>query len=135
MRTDPLFYELFQTAPQTFFELLQITPACPYRFESITVKRSEKRIDGVFEPTEAGQPIYFLEVQAFPDTTIYFRQMREVSTFIEQRTELLDQEWQAIVLWLDKSDDPGFGTLKQLASEPNPRLRSLDLLELLRRLP
>jgi predicted transposase YdaD len=41
MKTDALFYELFQTAPQTFFELLQITPACEYRFESITVKASE----------------------------------------------------------------------------------------------
>jgi len=58
MKTDTLFYELFQAAPQTFFELLQLTPPCPYRFESITVKTSEKRIDGVFEPTVAGQPIY-----------------------------------------------------------------------------
>lgn len=62
MKTDTLFYELFQAAPQTFFELLQITPTCPYRFESITVKASEKRIDGVFAPTMDDQPIYFLEV-------------------------------------------------------------------------
>ncbi len=67
MKTDTLFYELFQTAPQTFFELLQITPLCPYRFESITVKTAEKRIDGVLEPTVEGNPIYFVEVQGFPD--------------------------------------------------------------------
>lgn len=85
MKTDTLFYEMFQAAPQTFFELLQITPPCPYRFESVTVKTSEKRIDGVLEPSEAGQPIYFLEVQAFPDNTIYWRVMREVSTYFEQR--------------------------------------------------
>lgn len=81
MRTDALFYELFQTAPQTFFELLQITPTCAYRFESITVKTAEKRIDGVLEPLAENQPIYFLEVQAFPDDVIYWRVMREVATY------------------------------------------------------
>ena len=115
MRTDALFYELFQTAPQTFFELLQITPLCDYRFESITVKASEKRIDGVIEPTDEQQPVYFLEVQAFPDETIYWRAIREVATFFEQRPHLKDREWQVIVLWLDKGDDPGFSTLRLLA--------------------
>ncbi|MFZ4664352.1 MAG: DUF2887 domain-containing protein [Caldilineaceae bacterium] len=32
MKTDALFYELFQLAPETFFELLQVTPPCTYRF-------------------------------------------------------------------------------------------------------
>jgi len=32
MKTDPLFYELFQVRPQIFFEIAQITPTCPYRF-------------------------------------------------------------------------------------------------------
>ncbi len=96
MRTDALFYELFQTAPQTFFELLQITPVCTYRFESITVKASEKRIDGVIEPSDEQQPVYFLEVQAFPDDTIYWRTLREVATYFEQRPARNDN-WQAVV--------------------------------------
>ncbi len=79
MKSDALFYELFQTAPQIFFELLQITPPCPYRFESLTIKTTEKRIDGMLEPEQAGEIIYFLEVQASPDETIYWRTMREVS--------------------------------------------------------
>lgn len=82
MKTDALFYELFQAAPQTFFELMQITPTCRYQFESITVKTSEKRIDGSLEPTEPGQPVYFLEVQAFPDPMIYWRVLREVATYL-----------------------------------------------------
>jgi predicted transposase YdaD len=135
MKTDTLFYELFQTAPQTFFELLQMTPGCSYQFESITVKASEKRIDDVFTPATAGQPIYFLEVQGFPDDVIYFRTMREVATYLEQRPALKDNEWQAAVLWLNKSDDPGFGTLRLLARKPKPRLLTLDLIELLRKLP
>ncbi|MEZ4726092.1 MAG: DUF2887 domain-containing protein [Caldilineaceae bacterium] len=135
MKTDPLFYELFQAAPQTFFELVQITPSCPYRFESITVKASEKRIDGVLEPADPNQPFYFLEVQAFPDETIYWREMREVATFFEQRPHLKDREWQASVLWLNIADDPGFGTLRLLTRKPKPKLVSLDLIELLKQLP
>lgn len=135
MKTDPLFYELFQAAPQTFFELVQITPACPYRFESITVKMSEKRIDGVLEPLDASQPYYFLEVQAFPDDVIYWRATREVATFFEQRPHLKDTKWQAIVLWLNIADDPGFGPLRLLARKPKPNLLSLDLIELLKKLP
>lgn len=135
MKTDALFYELFQLAPETFFELLQVTPPCAYRFESITVKTSEKRIDGVFEPAVAGEPIYFLEVQGFPDDVIYFRAIREVTTYFEQRPHLKDNSWQAAVLWLNKADDPGFGTLRLLARKPKPRLVSLDLIQLLRQLP
>lgn len=134
MRTDALFYELFQTAPQTFFELLQITPLCDYRFESITVKASEKRIDGVIEPTDEQQPVYFLEVQAFPDDTIYWRTLREVATYFEQRPARNDN-WQAVVLWLNKADDPGLRTLKPLNYKPASRLVSADLIKLLKQLP
>jgi predicted transposase/invertase (TIGR01784 family) len=134
MKTDALFYELFQVAPQTFFELLQITPACPYRFESITVKTAEKRIDGVLEPVAENQPIYFLEVQAFPDDVIYWRVMREVATYFEQRPAQKGTTWQAIVLWLNPEDDPGLGTLKPLARKPHRRLLAVDLLKLLKKL-
>ena len=134
MRTDALFYELFQTAPQTFFELIQVTPTCTYRFESITVKASEKRIDGVIEPTDEQQPVYFLEVQAFPDDTIYWRTLREVATYFEQRPARNDN-WQAVVLWLNKADDPGLRTLKPLAYKPASRLVAVDLIKLLKKLP
>lgn len=134
MKSDALFYELFQTAPQIFFELLQITPPCPYRFESLTLKTSEKRIDGLLEPAEEGQTIYFLEVQASADETIYWRTMREVSTYFEQRPGRKNNEWQAVVLWLDSVDDPGFSTLSLLATGPAPRLISVSLLNLLKQL-
>ena len=125
MKTDTLFYELFQIAPQTFFELIQVSQPCPYRFESITVKASEKRIDGVLEPAFEGQPIYFLEVQGFPDEVIYFRILREVMTYFEQRPKLKDNDWQAAVFWLNKSNDPGIGTLRLLARKPTPLLEKL----------
>jgi hypothetical protein len=73
-------------------------------------------------------------VQAFPDDVIYWRALREVSTFFEQRPHLKDNDWQAIVLWLNKEDDPGFGTLALLARKPNGRLVSANLLQLLKKL-
>lgn len=86
------------------------------------------------EPAAADQPIYFLEVQAFPDDVIYWRAMREVSTYFEQRPQQKDRAWQTTVLWLNKEDDPGLGTLEPLARQPDPRLVSADLIALLKQL-
>ena len=133
MRSDALFYELFQAAPWTFFELMQLTPPCPYRFESITVKTTEKRIDGVLEPEQVGERIYFLEVQAQPDVTIYWRTLREVATYFEQRPQQPDN-WQAVVLYLNITDNPGFASLSPLATGPDPRLVAADILDLLEQL-
>lgn len=130
----PSFTNCSKRHPQTFFELLQITPACPYRFESITVKTAKKRIDGVLEPVDTTAPLYFLEVQAFPDDVIYWRVMREVATYFEQRPAQKETTWQAIVLWLNPEDDPGLGTLKPLERKPHRRLLAVDLLKLLKKL-
>ncbi len=143
MKTDPLFYELFQTAPQIYFELLQIPQPCPYRFESITVKATEKRIDGVLEPTKPDQPIHFVEVQAAPDEEIYWRVTREVATYFEQRPELRGREWQAVVIWLGKPEPKGkekpwwaeFGTVLLYDGQNKQRLYSVDIIDLLKKLP
>ncbi len=142
MRTDPLFYELFQTAPQIYFELLQIPQPCPYRFESITVKTTEKRIDGVLEPTEPNQPIHFIEVQAASDKEIYWRISREVATYFEQRPELRGRAWQAAVIWLGKPEpqeneesDADLGTVLLYDRKNKQRLYSVDIIDLLGKLP
>ncbi len=135
MKTDPLFYELFQTRPQIFFELAQITPPCPYCFESVTVKSAEKRIDGVLYPTVENQPLYFVEVQASPDKQMYWRTSREVSTFFEQRPALQDTEWYAYVIWLDKADDGGFKKTHIKDNDNVQRIFSLDLMGILKKLP
>ncbi len=142
MKTDPLFYELFQTAPQIYFELLQIPQPCLYRFESITVKATEKRIDGVLEPTKPDQPIHFVEVQAAPDEEIYWRISREVATYFEQRPKLRGREWQAVVIWLGKPEpkedeeaDADFGTVLLYDRKNKQRLYSVDIIDLLGKLP
>lgn len=58
-----------------------------------------------------------------------------MATFFEQRPHIKDREWQASVLWLNIEDDPGFGTLRLLTRKPKPKLVSLDLIKLLKKLP
>jgi hypothetical protein len=48
---------------------------------------------------------------------------------------LKDTRWQVLVLWVNIADDPGFGALRLLARKPKPNLLSLDLIELLKKLP
>jgi predicted transposase/invertase (TIGR01784 family) len=67
VKTDPIFYRLFQTFPSTFFELIGHPPeeAKAYEFRSVEIKQTAFRIDGVFIPvsSSAQQPILFAEVQ------------------------------------------------------------------------
>lgn len=135
MKTDKLFYEFFQLAPQALFELLQITPACAYRFESLVVKASEKRMDGLLEPAELGQPHYFLEVQGYMDPSIYWRVIHQIGIYHEQRPYLNGSDWQAVVLFLDASHDPGPETLGRLCHGNMPWLIHGVLPDLLRQAP
>ena len=64
MKTDSIFYRLFQEFPDIFFELIgnQSATAAGYQFSSIEVKQTAFRIDGVFLPDTEQKPIYFVEV-------------------------------------------------------------------------
>lgn len=50
MKTDALFYELFQLEPQSLFDLVCLNMEGEYIFESITVKTTEKRFLTVLKP-------------------------------------------------------------------------------------
>ena len=114
MKTDELFHEYFQIAPQALFELLQFTPGCAYRFSSPVVKASEKRMDGLFEPSEAGYPRFFVEVQGYSDPSIYWRMVGQVALYHEQRPHLNGNDWKAVIIFLDTAFDPGPDTLGTL---------------------
>lgn len=84
MQTDKLFYEYFQLVPEAFFELLQIEPACSYRFTAPALKASEKRLDGFLAPANVTEPYYFFEIQGYLDTAIYWRLLSQISRYHEQ---------------------------------------------------
>ncbi|MBH8564251.1 DUF2887 domain-containing protein [Nostoc sp. CENA67] len=73
MKTDSIFYRLFQTFPGILFELIgrQPSEASAYQFSSVELKQTAFRIDGLFLPTvnQPEYPIVFLEVQCLPVMT------------------------------------------------------------------
>ena len=58
MRRDSIFYKLFKQMPELLFELIEqsVPNADRYRFDSVEVKETAFRIDGVFLPPEDRNP-------------------------------------------------------------------------------
>jgi predicted transposase YdaD len=105
LKTDSLLYELFQFDPQSLIRLLKLNLEGQYAFESITIKTTEKRLDGFFKRIDGEGPHLFLEAQGYDDPKVYWRLFREISTFYEQRDD--PNPFIAIVLFLDEKYDPG----------------------------
>lgn len=99
MKTDSIFYQLFQRFPFCFFELLNLPPetANSYQFSSVEVKQLSFRLDGVFLPDTANQPIYFLEVQFQKDNNFYSRFFSEIFLYLHQTD--LNNNWQGVVIY------------------------------------
>jgi predicted transposase/invertase (TIGR01784 family) len=108
VKTDSLFYRLFQTFPSIFFELINRPPeeANNYQFSSVEIKQTAFRIDGVFLP-ETGEenPIYFLEVQFQPNSEFYSRLFAEICLYLRQNKP--ENDWRAVVLYPNQSLDTG----------------------------
>jgi predicted transposase/invertase (TIGR01784 family) len=104
MKTDSLFYELFKAHPASLFELAGIEPDGEYVFESITVKSTEKRMDGFFRRTDGGGYNIFLEVQGYDDEAIYWRFLREISVYYELTEKRLP--FAAVILFINEKYDP-----------------------------
>jgi len=120
MKTDSLFYELFKAHPASLFELAGLEADGEYVFESITVKSTEKRMDGFFRSTDGSGADIFLEVQGYDDRKIYWRLLREISTRYEQTED--DREFIAVVLFVDKKYDPENCPVKKF-TPPNRLIR------------
>jgi predicted transposase/invertase (TIGR01784 family) len=83
MKRDSLFYRIFQQSPTLLFDLLGICPdnAANYVFNSVEVKETSFRIDGVFLPPDPSDITYFVEVQFQPDPLLYERMMSESALY------------------------------------------------------
>lgn len=84
MKTDTIFYTLFQTLPGVLFELLEQSQALAsyYQFTSVEIKELARRIDGLFlpKPEFTEDTIYFVEVQFQRDDDIYWRIITKLSS-------------------------------------------------------
>ncbi|HEY9729687.1 MAG TPA: Rpn family recombination-promoting nuclease/putative transposase [Chroococcales cyanobacterium] len=109
MKTDTIFYRLFQSFPSIFFELINQPPeaANAYQFSSVEVKQLSFRIDGVFLPSSntPSLPIYFVEVQFQPDSKFYSRFFTEIFLYLD-KTQLRNN-WRGVVVYPTRSTDTG----------------------------
>lgn len=109
MKTDTIYYQLFKRFPSLIFTLVEHQPerAREYRFESIEVKETSYRIDGVFLPPEGASPriVYFAEVQFQSDESLYFRFSSESSVFLHRNQDLFD-DWFGVFIFASRSIEP-----------------------------
>jgi predicted transposase/invertase (TIGR01784 family) len=105
METDSFFWKLLKQLPQTLFELLGLPPkrARRYRFDSVEVKKSF-RIDGLYLPSKAGLPLYFVEVQFRRSPALYANLFAKVFCYLEENDPA--QEWLAVAVFPSRSLEP-----------------------------
>jgi predicted transposase/invertase (TIGR01784 family) len=115
MRTDHIFYKIFKAFPETLFALLDVPMSdfCSYVFDSVEVKETALRIDGVFVPNDPGQPYCFVEVQFQVDAEIYWRLFAELLLYMRQGAPQGD--WRAVIVFAHRTLDvrvpPALSTL------------------------
>ena len=110
MITDPIFYRLFETSPETFFLVLGMSPelarqtAAHYQYEALEFKETAHRTDGIFRPTAPGLPLYFLEVQFYPLPSVFADLLVKAYTFLKQHDP--GQEFCGVVLFASRELEP-----------------------------
>jgi predicted transposase/invertase (TIGR01784 family) len=100
VKRDTLFHQILRQFPQTIFELLSTVPpdAASYTFDSIEVKETSFRTDGVSMPPTAQGTAIFTEVQMQPDQRFYERLLAESNIFAYRHADSF-QNWRAIVIY------------------------------------
>ena len=106
MKTDSLFFRLFATYPVSFFQLIGLPAeeSRAYRFDSVEVKQTAFRIDGVFLPLHPQRPIVFAEIQFQRDANLYKRLFSEI--FLYLRYQDSNPAWRAVVVFASRNLEP-----------------------------
>jgi predicted transposase YdaD len=110
MITDPIFYRLFETSPETFFLLLGMSAdlaadtAARYEYTVLEFKETAHRVDGVFLPKETGLPLYFLEVQFYHLPSVFADLLTKVYTYLKQHDA--SQSFCGVVLFAHRGLEP-----------------------------
>lgn len=107
MKTDSLFYSIFQEFPFIFFALLGIPADATnqYQFTSQEVKQLAFRLDGLFLPIVADSqlPFYIVEVQFQPDPNLYYRLFAELFIYLKQYQP--PHPWQLVVIYPNRQTE------------------------------
>lgn len=108
MKTDTLFYQLFQEFPWIFFQLIdsQQTNVEAYQFIAPEIKQRSFRLDGLFTTTEEfGElPLYFVEVQFYQEADFYDRLFPSIFLYFSQYKPV-NSDWYTIVIFDRENND------------------------------
>jgi predicted transposase/invertase (TIGR01784 family) len=108
VKTDTLFYQLFQEFPWIFFQLIgrESTNLDAYEFIAPEIKQRSFRLDGLFTTTEeySDLPLFFVEVQFYQETDFYDRLFPSIFLYFGQYKPI-NSEWYAIVIFDKQSND------------------------------
>lgn len=114
MKRDTIYYQIFKRFPELLFELVDNPPVSlqGYRFDSVEVKETSFRIDGVFLPPEEAKPktIVFAEVQFQKDELLYHRFFTESLTYLHRNPARYD-DWFGILIFPSRNLEPSNTTL------------------------
>ncbi|MBN3928009.1 DUF2887 domain-containing protein [Nostoc sp. NMS4] len=120
MRRDTIFYKLFKQFPGLLFELVDEPPkeAENYQFESVEVKETAFRIDGVFLPpaNAASKTVFFAEVQFQKDEDLYHRFFSELFLFL-YRNSIRYDDWFGVIIFASRSLEPSNSTIHRALLE------------------
>ena len=109
MKRDTIYYQIFKRFPWFIFELVdyRTEQAQNYRFESVEVKETAFRIDGVFLPPEGATPriVFFAEVQFQKDEALYHRFFTESMMYLNRNQSQYD-DWYCVVIFPSRSLEP-----------------------------
>ncbi|TYQ25519.1 Rpn family recombination-promoting nuclease/putative transposase [Pseudanabaena sp. UWO311] len=106
MRTDTLFFQLFQSFHTLLFELIDhpISEAEGYKFSSVEIKEKAFRFDGIFMPETKDKPIFLAEVQFQPKENFYSEFLAEIFLYLNQYRPI--QDWQAVAIFARHNCEP-----------------------------
>ena len=106
MRTDTIFYQLFQSYPSLLFELAGLPPemAQGYQFSSAEIKELAFRFDGIFLPDTTDKFIWFVEVQFHKVEQFYRQFITEIMLYLNQYAPV--QDWRAVAIVPNRNTEP-----------------------------
>ncbi len=120
MRRDSIFYKLFKQFPGLLFELVDEPPpeAQNYQFESVEVKETAFRIDGVFLPpaNAVSKTVFFAEVQFQKDEDLYHHFFSELFLFLYRHSIRYD-DWFGVIIFGSRSLEPSNSTIHRALLE------------------
>ncbi len=103
MRTDTIFFQLFQTFDNLLFELVGLPPEAAegYHFTSVEIKEKAFRFDGIFVPDSLDKNLWFVEVQFQKRTEFYWEFIGEIFLYLSQYKP--EHDWQAVAIFAKRS--------------------------------